>query len=232
VHDDNGAIANIEILALFAPGNAVISGIPLQVVLVLGVSATCNCPTVKSDVTLTVFNVMLALGLVMVSVAVVVPPSEIVADDTVVTTVGANVLVPSALANKLKLLPMMFDSTKYCPLICPAPDEVKINGMLQLALGAIGVEQLLKLLLSGGAEVMLEMLTGAPPTLCKVTSALEIAPAGVGPGITIVPETSGANQPPAGETVVPLNVATAVWLLMVMPKFASLRPTGWVKGKK
>jgi hypothetical protein len=42
VHELDGAKEVIAILALVEPGNAVISGIPLQVVVILGVSATCS----------------------------------------------------------------------------------------------------------------------------------------------------------------------------------------------
>jgi hypothetical protein len=108
---------------------------------------------------------MLVLGFVKVNVAVVVPPKAIVAGATLVTTVGAKVLVPCAVVNKLKLLPMADDSTAYSPLIDPTPLEVNVNSTVHEALGAIGAEQPLVLLLSGFADEMFTRLTGALPTL-------------------------------------------------------------------
>ena len=184
------------------------------------------------DVTLTVLRVMLALGLVMVNVAVAVLPNVMFAGNTVVTTVGASVFVPLPVPNNENVLPATRDDTLYCPAIDPGPPDERMNGTVQEALGANGAAQMPILLLSGGAEAILSMVTGILPTLKNVTPILEVDPAGVGPGMAIVMSPEGANQPLAGESVVPLNAVTAVSPLIVMPKFAPLRPTGCVKGKK
>ena len=111
---------------------------------------------------MTKFSVVLVFGLAMVKVALAVPLYGMVNGDTVVTTVGASVAVPTAVAATLTTLKL--DVTEKNVLSGPTIVGVTPKTTKQDA-PAANPWQLEGSLLNGGSAVELIILRGARPTL-------------------------------------------------------------------